>query len=265
MSKGKSGGGFSYKKEDFTDGGGIDGALATITEIGFVEGFTYGGRHKDKPSIALRTEYKIDGFDKPWEDHWPVGDETKYELVNDGDGVRSLGKAVGLNRKSGAAFFFEALQDAIEASGLDYDDIVPEIDGEDGVRSIRELEGRQVRLASKPFTNVSGDTKDKVVIAGFEEDAPARGKSKSNGKANGKSKGGDDVEAKTEQIVVGLLDAAKGNTLKKSNLSNAVYEDNRKDSDVKAMMALAFKDAWVYDDARPWDSDRKKGTLTARE
>lgn len=254
------GGGFSYRREDATDGGGVDGALATIAEIGFVEGFTYGGRHKDKPSIALRTVYEIEGFDKPWEDHWPVGDESKYELVNDGDGVRSLGKGKGLNRKSGAFFFFDALQEAIEAGSLNYEDVLPEIDGE-GVPSVRELEGRRVRLASKPFTNVSGDTKDKAVIAGFEEDdAPAKGKA--GGKKASKSNDGD-IEESTEKIISALLDGAKGNTLKQSNLSNLVYEDNRKDPDVKKYMNLAFKTSWVFDEARPWTADKKKGTISA--
>jgi hypothetical protein len=271
MAKQQNKTGFSFRREDATDGGGIEGALATIDEIGFVEGFTYGGRHKDKPVIALRTVYRVEGLEKPWEDHWPVGDESKYELVNDGDSVRSVGKGTGLNRKSGAYFFFDHLQTAIEEGDLDYDDVLPEIDGE-GCRSIRELEGKQVRLTVKPFTGVSGDTKDKAVIASFvsEDEAP-----RTNGKAgqgNVKvTKGGsspkgssaEDIAEKAETIVVALIEAKT--SVKKGDVANLIHQEAKKDPDVKAMMQYGFRENWLADEARPWAYNKKRGVLTAKE
>jgi hypothetical protein len=267
MAKQQKQAGFSFKREDATDGGGIEGALATIDEIGFVEGFTYGGRHKDKPVIALRTVYRVEGLEKPWEDHWPVGDESKYELVSDGDSVRSLGKGTGLNRKSGAYFFFDHLQTAIEEGDLDYEDVLPEIDGE-GCRSVRELEGKQVRLTVKPFTNVSGDTKDKAVIASFvgEDEAPAKatGRTKANGKVGtAKGSSADDIAEKAETVVVALIETKT--SVKKGDVANLIHQEAKKDPDVKAMMQLGFKESWLADEDRPWTYDKKKGVLRAKE
>src|SRR3954462_742309 len=90
----------SLRTKDATKGGGTEGALATIAEIGFVDEFTYGGRQKDKTQAAPRGEFHIEGFDKPWEQHYTVGPSERYEVVADGDGIRSLGKGTGLNEKS---------------------------------------------------------------------------------------------------------------------------------------------------------------------
>jgi hypothetical protein len=255
MSKKQSG--FSLRTADATSGGGIEGATATISEIGFVGEFTYGGRQKDKPQAALRVEYTIDGFDKPWEQNYTLGPAEKYEVVSDGDGIISTGKQSGLNKKCSAFAFFSALETAAEEGGLDLDDLLP---SEDGVQSVRPLEGRTVRLTNAKFETVSGDTKDLPVIGAFEGDAaPKKGKSKSNGKA----KGGD-IEGDTEAAVLALLEDA-GKPIKQTALSNDIYAANRKNPNAKAMMELGFKKSWVFDDARPWDSDTKKGTIAARE
>lgn len=251
--------GFSLRTADASEGGGVDGALATIEECQFVEGFTYGGRHKDSPKIALSTSFRIDGFDKPWSDNWVVGDEANYELVNDGDGVRCLGKARGLNKKSAAYFFFTHLEEAINESGIDYDELLPEIDGE-GVQDVSNLKGRRVRLAMAPFTNMSGDAKDKAVIAAFVEDAPV---AKTNGKVASKPNGKaapaeDDIEVKAVSMVEGVL----GNKpVKKHDVINLLLKAHRSDPDIKKILNLV-QGPWVSSDERPWEFDSKKGTLS---
>lgn len=252
MAKGKAA--FSLRTADATDGGGIEGALATIGEIGFVDEFTYGGRQKDKPQAALYIKYEVEGFDKPWEQNYTLGPSEKYEVVNDGDGIRAVGKQTGLNRKCSAYAFFNALETAASESDVDLDEILPE---EDGVHSVRPLEGRRVRLTNTKFETVGGDKKDLVVIGGFEEGEAAPAKGKSKGKS---AKGGGNVEEKTEAAVVELFEDHP--TIKKGDLGDYIYQEFRKDADVKAMMNLCLKDAWVASEDRPWEFNKKKGTLS---
>ena len=259
-----AGGGFSLRTKDGTEGGGIEGALATITEIGFVEKFTYGGRQKDKPQTALRVEYDIEGFQKPWEQHYTVGPDDKYEVINDGDSVKSAGKQTGLNKKCSAYAFFGALE---EAAGDALDELLPEI--EDGVHSVRPLEGKRVRLTNATFETVGGDKKQLPVIASFEEDEQ-KGRGKGNGKTTGRAttstpsraaKSSDsDLDEKTEAAVMALL--SEQSPHKTTTLPQDVYAANRKDPDAKALMALCFKKEWVFSEDRPWESDKKKGTIS---
>lgn len=258
---GKTKTGFSLRTKDATEGGGIEGALATIAEIGFVEEFTYGGRHKDKPAAALRVVFDIPGVgDKPWEQHYSVGPSDKYEVVDDGDGIRSTGKQVGLNKKSPAYFFFEHVEKAAEEASIDLDELLPEIEGED-VQSVRPLEGRTVKLTNAKYETVGGDTKEGIFIGSFEEDeAPAKSNGKSS-KTSSKKSSSDDIEAKTIAAISELIE--EHTSVKKGDLANLVLAANKKDPDVKAMMNLCFKDAFVADEDRPWSFDKKKGILRA--
>src|SRR3990167_8005313 len=112
MAKRGNGGGFSTRREAAVEGGG--GGAAVLKEIGWVEEFTYGGRHKDKPSAALRTVYEIQGMKEPWEDHWPVGPSDHFEVSKDGYTIMRTTGAKGLNKASAGYFFFDALQTAVE-------------------------------------------------------------------------------------------------------------------------------------------------------
>jgi hypothetical protein len=258
QSKGDDGAMFSVRTKDATEGGGTEGAHAVIKEIGWVDEFTYGGRQKDKPQAALRCEYEIEGFDKPWEQHYTAGPTEKYVVVADGDGIRSAGKARGLNKKCSAYRFFEALE---EAAGDDIEALLPVIEGENA-QSIRALEGRSVILTNVKFETVSGDIKDLVVIGSLEEaDAkPAKGGSKSGKMAAAATA---DTETKTEEAVNELIE--EHTSVKRGDLSNLIYAAHKKEGDVKAMMQLCFKDAWVADNARPWSFDKKKGILRAAD
>ena len=249
MSKKQQSGGMSLRSKDAVSGGGTEGALATIAEIGFIDEFTYGGRHKDKPQAALRVQYDIDGMDKPWIDNYTCGPTERYEVVADGDGIKSTGKAEGLNKNSTAFKFFEALEAAAESSGLDIDELTPELD--EGGHSVRPLEGRRVRLTNVKFETVGGDTKDLVVIGSFEDEAPAKGKGT---KPAGKSS----VEDETRTIVESLLDANK--SIKKADLGNLVYREDRKNPKIKDMMQLCFKDSFL---ASCGEYDSKRGVLKA--
>jgi hypothetical protein len=263
MAKERSG--FSYRSSDATDGGGTEGALATITEIGFVDEFTYQGRQKDKPQAALRVVYEIDGFKKPWEDHFTCGPSEKYEVVADGDGIRSVGKQAGFNKNSKAHLFFDSLESAAQESGLDIEELTPEIEDE-GCCSVRPLEGRRVRLTNRKFTTVGGDEKDAVVVAKFEDDDEKPAKGKSNGKSNGKAagaKGGAKIEEKTVAAIEALIE--EHTSVKKNNLATLVYQENKKDADAKAMMELCFKESFLADEDRPWSYDKKKGVLRAKD
>lgn len=253
---------FSLRTADATDGGGIEGALATITEIGFVDEFTYGGRQKDNPQAALRLVYTIDGFDRPWEQHHSVGPSEKYEVIAGGDGIKPVGKSAGLNRKCSAYAFFTAVEEAATEAGLDLDELLPEIEDE-GTQSIRPLEGRRVRLTNIKFETVGGEKKDLPVIGAFVDDEAPAAKGK-GGKATAKaakSASSEDIEAKTVAAIEALIE--EHTSVKKGDLANLVYTANKKDADVKAMMNQCFKDAWLADDARPWTFDKKKGLLRA--
>ena len=257
MAKRDSGGGLSLRTKDASAGGGIDGAKAVVSEIGWVDEFTYGGRHKDKPQAALRVLLDIAGFEKPWEQHYSAGPSEKYEVVSDGDGIKSLGKAKGLNKNCSAYRFFEALEEAADAASIDIDDLLPELDG--GGHSVRELEGKSVILGNVQFETVGGDKKDLPVIVGFsedeEEDAP-------KGKA-GKSKGGPSIEDQTGAIVKSLVDASS-KPIKKSDLGNLVFQEDRKNPDIKAMMQLCFKDSFLSE-IDGVEFDKKKGVLRAAD
>ncbi len=252
--------GLSFRTKDATSGGGTEGAQANIKEIEWVDEFTYGGRQKDKPQAALRVVFVIDGFDKPWEQHYTAGPSEKYEVIADGDGLKSAsGKGTGLNKKCSAFRFMEELEKAVEASGLDIDDIMPDLAG--GGSSVRELEGKDVILTNVKFETVGGDEKDMIVIAKFvdgDEDAksskPAKGK-------KGRPTGGDDLEADLEAIVVTLL--AGQPSIKVGDLPTLVYNVDRKDANAKALMQLAMKTAFVSDEDRPWSFDAKRGVLKA--
>jgi hypothetical protein len=252
---------FSLRTKDATQGGGIEGALATIQEIGFIDKFTYGGRQKDNPQAALRVVYAVDGMDRPWEQNHTLGPAEKYEVIADGYGIRSAGKQSGLNSKCSAFAFFTALEAAAEESGVDIDEIVPD---EGGVFTVEPLEGRRVTLTNIKFETVGGDKKDLPVIASFITEDTKPGKS--NGKANGKSGGKQlaiSVDEKLDNAIVALLEEAP--SIKKAKLSDLVFQANRKDADVKAMMNLTFKDTWLADETRPFNYDRKKGVLTAKD
>lgn len=266
MAKKSSGGGLSLRTKDQTEGGGTEGALAKIGAIGFVDEFTYGGRFKDSPSAALQAVFEIQGFEKDWDQHYSVGPSDKYEVIADGDGIKSLGKATGLNKKSPAAAFLASVEEAAEAAGLDIDDLLPELD--EGGNSIRPLEGRWVRLTNKKLETVGGDMKEYILIAGFEDEPdahPARngknGKVTSSTKSSSKQSSSDAIEEKTIAAVETLIE--KQTTVKKGDVPNEVYAMNRKDADAKAMMQLTFKEAWLSHEDRPWTFDKKKGVLRA--
>ena len=249
---------FSLRRENATEGGGTEGALATITEIGFVEKFTYGGRFKDSPSAALHVVFNIDGFEKPWDQHYSVGPSDKYEVLDDGDSIQSMGKAGGLNKKCPCYHFIDAVQDAIEAAKLDLNELLPE---EDGITSVRPLEGQRVRLTNKKLETVGGDLKEYVLIAAFED---ANGNGAAPQKTQKTQKNNDTtVEAKTIAAVEALIE--EHTSIKKGDLANLVYASKKKDTDAKAMMQLCFKDAWVADENRPWSFDKKKGLLRAAD
>ncbi len=263
MAKKSSGGGLSLRTKDAVDGGGTEGALATISEIGFVDEFTYGGRFKDSPSAALHVVFDIEGFNKPWDQHYSVGPSDKYEVIADGDGIKSLGKAEGLNRKCPAFGFIAALE---EAAGTDIDDLMPELD--EGGNSVRPLEGKRVRLTNVKFETVGGDMKEYVVIAAFVDDAsrgkagkPANGKATTTSSAKASFFG--DIEEKTVETIKDLIE--EHTSVKKNDLANLVYAVNRKDPDAKAMMQIALKQSWIADEDRPWSFDAKKGILRAAE
>lgn len=261
MAKKSSGGGFSLRPEDGTKGGGTEGATATITEIDFVQEFTYGGRYKDKPSSALRVVFEIDGFDKPWEQHYSIGPSDKYEVIEDGDSIKSTGKQSGLNEKCPAFAFLAAVSVAAGEAELDIDELVPAID--DGCYSVAGLRDKRVKLTNKKLETVGGDMKEYILIAGFETDDESKSKSgkASSTKSAGKSSrsNSDDVEEKTIEAVKALIE--EKTSVKKGDLANLVYQENKKDPDAKAMMQLCFKESWVADEDRPWTYDKKKGVL----
>lgn len=265
--KNGNGGGFSLRRKDaVSGGGGTEGALATVTEIGFVDEYTYGGTQRDKPAAALQVVYEIDGFKKPWDNHFSVGPSSKYEVIEDGDSIKALGDTPGLNDKCPASLFLGAVEDAAEKSEIDIDELLPEIDG--GYNSVAPLRGRRVRLTNIKAKTVGGDEKEYLVIGEFVDDEAPRGRSKSaasngNGKVantpSKKSSSADDIEEKTVAAIQELIE--EHTSVKVNNLPNLIFDANKKDPDAKAMMQLAFKASWLADDDRPWEFDKKKGLI----
>ena len=237
----------SMRREDATAGGGIDGAMATIKEIGYVSKFDYGGR-QSKTQAALRVVYAIDGMEKPWEQHYTLGASSRYEVADDGYSVE--GK---LNENSGAFRFFDNLQTAVEEQKLDLGTYCGD--------SVEPLEGARVQLKNVEYETVGGDTKKAPVIAAIEE-AAKNGK-KANGSGKGASKATADPAMETEAYIVALLD--EDSPIKKADLPQLVQQAAKKNPNLKAITQQCFKEAWLYDDARPWDSDRKKGRIAKKE
>lgn len=238
--------GFSARRDDAVDGGGIEGALATMDEVVIVDDFTYGG--KFDAQVALKVTYDIDGMERPWEQNYTFGKPDKYEVLRDGDGLRATGKKQALNKKSVAYVFFSALEDAAVKSGLDFNDLTTA----DGEFDISPLRGRQVRLTNTEYETAGGDKKEAIVIDEFVGDAPkAKGKTAATKPSN--------VEAKATAAIERLIE--EHTSVKLSDLATQVLNDNRKDPDAKAMMQLALKKAWVEAEARPWTVT--KGVLRA--
>lgn len=236
--------GMSLRTKDASDGGGIEGAIATMTNVGFVDDFNYGGTRSEKQA-ALHIEYRVPGMENTWDQDYSVGPTERYEVLNDGASIKALGKKQGLNKNCNAFRFFEALEAAAEKGNLDLDELVPI---EDGAASVGPLEGRQVRLTKIPYKTVGGDDKELVVIDEFVDgdEAPAKGASKSSAKASGSNK----VEAMAEAAIEALI--ADG-PVKAKDLPTELLNANRKDPNVKAMMQLAMKQAWLESGDRPWE------------
>lgn len=245
----------SLRKADQTKGGGP--RQATITDIRFVDDFNYGGK-QDKDSAALYVEFEIDGFKKPWDANMTVGPAEAWELVDDGDAIkRSNGKDGGLNESSNAGRFMGALCDAIEAQGLDFDEVLPD-------NTVRALRGARVTVEKLEYQTVGGDDKDMFVIESIVELGGTSSKKGAKDKSKmGSVKGGPSVEEKTEAAILELLE--EKSPIKKGDLPTLVSSAVKKDPDAKAITQLAFKDSFVFAEDRPWDSDKKKGTLKKRE
>lgn len=264
MAKKNGGGGLSLRTADAVEGGGTEGALATIEEIECVEEFTYGGTQRDNPSAAIRVTFDIEGFKKPWEQHYSFGPSKNFKVIEEGAGIKSLRKSEGISKRCPAYYLLESIEQAAEAAKLDLEDLLPEL--EDGGNSVKPLEGKRVRLTNKTYKTVGGDDKEYIVIGEFVDDEkPARsnGNGKSSTKASNKQSSSDDIDEKTVAAVEALIE--EHTSVKKGDLANLVYQANRKDPDAKAMMQLCFKDAWVADEDRPWSFDKKKGVLRAKE
>lgn len=242
---------------------------AVLTEIHWVPEFTYGGRYKDKPSTALFTSFDIQGFTKPWEDHWTIGPSDRYEVSQDGYTVLPLGTHTGLSRKSSGYFFFAALEKALLAQGLSRDEYVSTDQGLD----VQALEGLHVRLVNAEFKDFGGDTKEKKVIGEIVLDAPAktgRAARPSNGRVDQPNRqaaktmtsrsNGEAIEDKAEAAIRAIIEDQT--SVKTGDLANLVFQANRKDADVKAMMNLCFKDRFL---AGLDGLEVKKGLLRAVE
>lgn len=240
----------SLRKADQTQGG--NAKEATITQLKFVDDFDYGGRQSE-PQAALFYEYEIDGFARPWDGHASVGPAKQWDVTDDGDGIkRANGKDGGLNDSSIAGRWFAALEEAVEAQGLDFDEVLPD-------NTIRALRGARVTLKNLTYQTVGGDDKEMKVIDSIIE----LGKPKKGAKG-GSAKGGSvDVEAATEACILELLD--EKSPIKKGDLPTLVGSAAKKNPNVKAMVQLAFKDAFTLSADRPWDIDKKKGTIAKRD
>ena len=252
-SKAASEGNLSFLREDQEQGGGFSGALATIDEIECVDDFTYGGTIKNKQA-ALRWSLTIDGYDKPWEDHFTFGPADSYEVVDDGASIKSTTGTAGVSKTCVAAKFFDVAQEALEAADLDPTEFFG------AGFSVKPLEGKQIRLKNVTYETQAGDTKQKLMIGSFDDDAAP----KKNGKATtSRTAKGPNVEQQTEAIIEGLLEDTP--KLKKVDLTNLIYKADKKNPAIKNMMTTATKDSWLADEDRPWDYDRKKGVLTVKE
>lgn len=244
----------SLRKADRTTGG--NSREATITQLKFVDDFDYGGRQK-KVQTALYYEYEIDGFQKPWDGHAAVGPATQWEVVDGGDGIRKAnGKDEGLNENCVADKWFAAVEAAVEAQGLDIDDVLPD-------NTLVALRGARVLLKDAKYETVGGDEKeikviDQILELGNAKKTAKGGKAKAGGAAKSV-----DIEAAAENVILELLQ--EKSPLKKADLPTLIAGAAKKDPNVKAMTQLAFKDAWVFGEDRPWDSNRKKGTIETRE
>lgn len=238
----------SLNAADGTEGGGTEGALATIKEIEFVDEFDYGGRSNAKGTqAALRVLFAIDGFEKDWEQHYTVGPSKNFEVLDKGNSIKSLGKQKGLNKGCNAFRFLNAAEGA-----EGYENYHAE-------GSVADYEGLQVRLTNLDYETVSGDKKKMITIAAFVEATNGNGK----GSTKGKAAAADSISDKTDEAIEALLKTTP--KIKRKELANEIYNANKKDSDVKAMMQMAFKDQWVGDAVRSFTWDRKKDVITAKD
>lgn len=248
----KQASGFSWRAADATEGGGINGALAKIEKIGFVQEFNYGGRFRDKPSAAIVVKYDP-GFE--WnEENYPIGPSDSWKVSKDGKSCTPIAGQKALNKGSVGFLFIDALEKAAEAAGEDIEDLLPVED--DGTLTIDGLEDRQVRLAQVDYKTAGGDSKQKVVIGALVVNGPT---SRANGKAKASS---EDVEEKTADAIRALLE--EDSRIKFNDLGNLVFDAHRKDADAKQMMKLAMTESFVAG-LDGVEFDKKKGVLTAAD
>lgn len=256
--------GMSLRTSEAVDGGGVEGALATLETVRFVDDFNYGGRTKDYQA-AIFVNLVIDGMDKPWPQNYALGKAVNYEVSEDGYSIK--GK---LNRSSVAASFLGALETAIAAAGLNEDDYLGE--------TVEPLNGLRVRLTNIKYTNpVSGDIKDQIVVGSIVTDEPKqKGRAKiqvttrtspSGNKFNYHKpdpepvKAAVDVTGETEDIILGLLHETP--IIKKGDLPQLVAAAAKSNPNVRAIMQQCFKETWLGEESRPWSFDRKTGRLKA--
>lgn len=251
MAKNKA---MSVRAADATEGGGINGARAVLTEVENVQEFQYPGRSDIGPQAALRVVYEIDGQEKPWEQHYPYGKSDRYNVIDDGDAI----EGPGLNKGSNAYRWYEAAEEAIEAAGLDLDDF-------HGDGSCAGYRDKVVIIKNIKYETVGGDKKDLIVIGSFVDDEAddSKGKkssSKTSKASSGKSRGSLEDRAKAMAKAV-VKDEER---VKKSDLPNLVFKANKNDADAKAIMQLCFKESFLAD-IPGVDYDKKKGILTPAE
>lgn len=235
----------SVNAKDATEGGGIAGALATITEIENVQEFTYPGGGGNGTQAALRVVYDIEGQDKPWEQHYTYGKSDRYTVLDDGDSI----EGPGLNKGCNAFRWFAAAE---EADGYDsfHDD-----------GSVSAYKDKTVKLKNIPYETVGGDKKTLIVISSFEEeDRPAKG-TKSNGKTTKPAKGADITEQAQAAALAVVTEEEK---VKKTDLPGLVFQANKKDPNAKAMMQLCFKESFLSS-IPGVEYDTKRGILTPEE
>ena len=238
----------SMRTSDATEGGGIAGALATITEIENVQEFEYPGGKGNGAQAALRVVYDIEGQDRPWEQHYTYGKSSRYTVLDDGNSI----EGPGLNKNSNAFRWFENAEEAAEKAGIDLSDL-------HGDGDISGYKDRQVKLKNTPYETVGGDKKTLIVIDTFETDEAPK-THKGNGKT-ATAKGKVDLTELAQAAAVAVI--TEEEKVKKSDLPGLVFQANKKDPNAKAIMQLCFKESFLT--SGPWNYDAKRGILTPED
>lgn len=244
--------GISLSPETYGESGLLDDANVSVTEAAFLM-WDYNGT-VNPAAPALGIEY-TDEDGKTHSQYYTAGDARYFVPSEDGKMLIPAGDKTGIQRTCNAALFLSALINA----GFPVDKL------EDGDISIltgmqchvkREAQPKRPGIAPRANDNGRGDATillvDTILRLPWDKAAVGKGANKTNPAAAAAAAAADEgttIDSELEEIIMGIV--AEGSIAKAAMCKAVVAAANGNPNKAK-ISALAYKDSWLKDAARPF-------------